>query len=303
MRTKLPLGILVAFVGYALLAGPVTGLSSLWLRWQTYTETAAALMLAGGALLIVGAIRGDRIRGLRPWLCLAALALPWFVLNLAGLTPVSARLYATPWGVAFLISLAAPLWLGFLSAVRAAPKDVPRLTVGVGIIGAGAALLVIPTDSYSISVVQIPMLLLQLAAGIGAVYAWWFAQKWLTRQPVLMCAGGYLALLGVVSLVLQRPDGAIMDWRGAGWQVLSQAALAAGTYVLWFYLLLRLRLPAFTLLPLAAWTALTVCGLPATLFASWRDDAAAVIALGAVVVGLRARVVDEQPTAPGLGGA
>ena len=38
-------------------------------------------------------------------------------------------------------------------------------------------------------------------------------------------------------------------------------------------------------------------------FQNWRADVALAIAVGAIVVALRARVVDEQPMALGLGGA
>jgi hypothetical protein len=60
-------------------------------------------------------------------------------------------------------------------------------------------------------------------------------------------------------------------------------------------------LGAFGMRALAAWLAAVIPGLAAFGFRDWRADAAVVIALGAVVVALRARVAEEQPVALGLG--
>jgi hypothetical protein len=52
---------------------------------------------------------------------------------------------------------------------------------------------------------------------------------------------------------------------------------------------------------LAAWVAAVVPELALIGFRQWRLDAALVIALGAIVVALRARGGEEQPVALGLG--
>lgn len=282
-----------------MLAGPVQALSSMWLRWQTPQQTAAAFALAGLALLLAGRIHGEVLPP-RAWLAVAALALPGFVVALAKGWVVG-RGYDTPWAVGFLITLAAPLWLGVLSAADAVAAETPRATVAAGIAGVGAALLVIPAGAYTPALTQLPILLLQIAAGVAVVYTWSLGQRMLAGQPSLLCAGSYLLLLAVLSLV-QHPSGAPgVGWREDAWLILLQAALWAATFGLWFFLLLRLKLPAFAMLPLAAWTANVVCGLPVTLFASWRVDLAAAVALAAVLAGLRAHPAEEQPATLGLG--
>jgi hypothetical protein len=94
-----------------------------------------------------------------------------------------------------------------------------------------------------------------------------------------------------------------MDWRAAALPLLVEVVVSAGVWCLWFWLLERMTLAAFSMGSLAMWTATTIPGLIVFGFMSWRVDVALAIAVGAIVVALRARAGDEQPMALGLGGA
>jgi hypothetical protein len=79
-----------------------------------------------------------------------------------------------------------------------------------------------------------------------------------------------------------------------------QAAVIAGSWCLWFWLLQRISLAAFGMRDLAMWTASIVPGFVLLGFLNWRVDLALAIAVSAIVVALRAPPREEQPTALGL---
>jgi hypothetical protein len=85
--------------------------------------------------------------------------------------------------------------------------------------------------------------------------------------------------------------------------LLVEAAVVACSCWLWFWLLQRMTLAAFSMRPLAAWTAAMIPGFVYAGFLEWRIDAALVIALVAIVVALRARATEEQSVALGLSGS
>ncbi len=205
-----------------------------------------------------------------------------------------------------LIAVAAPLWLGLLAALRMFAVEVPRAVAAAGIAGVGAVLLVLPTDVYAVAVGEIPMLVAKLLLGMAIVFSWWFVRQRLAGVDVLPAAGMFLLMSALVSAVsslfVERAVWQPMNWRDAAMPVLVQAGLVAASCWLWFYLLVRMRLTGFVMHPLAVWVAGIVWELMGVRFAAWRMDVAAVIAVGAIVVGVRARIADEQPTALGLRG-
>jgi len=103
--------------------------------------------------------------------------------------------------------------------------------------------------------------------------------------------------------VFERGAWQPIEWREMAIQLLVQAAVTACLWSLWFWLLERMPLAAFGMRALAVWAASIIPGFMLLGFMNWRVDVALAIAVAALVVALRARVADEQPTALGLGGA
>ena len=301
--------ITIAFAALALASGPVMMLLSPAfsgaVRWQVVAGDAVASLIGSGVLLLAARLRGELLWSGRRWAAMLVLIAPRLATS-AVEELLRPRLHDTGGGVEFLIALAASLWLGLLASAGLIRCEVPRAAMGGGIAGVGAALLLVPASSYALAANQIPMLVVHLLIGIGVVYTWWFARERLAGAPVLACAGAYLLINGAVSAVLslvgERSGWRTVEWREALIPVLLKAMVLAASFSLWMYLLTRMRLAAFSLHPLAAWAAGICVGLPMVFLASWRADAAAAIAIVALVIGLRARVEDEQPTALGLGG-
>jgi hypothetical protein len=242
----------------------------------------------------------------RHWLVLLVLLLPQW-LGVAMTAPAIrsfAWLHEAPWGVAFLLSLAAPLWLALLSALQIVSVPVPRAVVGATLAGIAAVCLVLPTEAYSLTPKQAPVLLLQLLLNILVVFTWTYAAPRLGEVGALASAGSYLLLsaLGSAgqSLLFERSAWPAAEWRGLAIPLLVQAILVACLWSLWFWLLERMTLSAFGMRALATWTASILPGFVLLGFLRWRVDVALAIAVAAIVIALRARVGEEQPTALGL---
>jgi hypothetical protein len=298
----------IGFVVLAILLGPVMSYTAssfaFAVEWQVLAGGAAASAFAGCVLAFAGALRGERPLDARQWMAAGVLMVPRVLEGMLGVGTARLGLHPTGWGVALLIAVAAPLWLGLLAAVEAVKIEVPRAVVAAGIAGIGAVLLVMPTDMYAISANQIPVLVVQLFVGMVTVFAWWFVRQRLVGAPVLPAAGLFLlmsaVMSGAASMMVERAAWQPVDWREAIVPVLMQAGLGAVTCWLWFYLLMRMRLTGFSMHPLAAWTAALVCELAMARFAVWKVDLAATIAVGAIAMGIRARIADEQMTVLGL---
>jgi hypothetical protein len=298
----------IGFVALAILLGPVAAYVAApfaaAVRWQGLVGGGVTSALAGCSLLMVGVVRRERMPHARQWLAVSVLLIPRGLDLLVGVERLRPWMYETRSGVMLLIAVAAPLWLGLLAAVGAVRMEVPRAAVAAGIAGVGAVLLVMPTDAYAISVDQIAMVVVRLLIGVITVFAWWFARQRLVSAVVMPVAGLFLLMSagvsGVASMLTERGAWQAVDWRAAAGPVLVQAGLVGVTCWLWFYLLMRMRLTAFCMHPLAVWTAAIVGELAVVRFALWMVDAAVAIALGAIAIGLRARVAEEQPTVLGL---
>jgi hypothetical protein len=300
--------VVIGFVALAILLGPVASYTvpafEAAFRWQALAGGAVNCLIAGCGLLMTGLLRGQRLPDVRQWLAVGALLVPRVLDKMLGAGAFRLRLHETGWGVALLIAVAAPLWLGLLAALRMIAAEVPHAVIAACIAGVGAVLLVIPTDAYAMAGNQIPMLVLRLLLGMATVFAWWFARRRLVGVAVVPAAGLFLLMSAAVSalssVLVERAGWQPVDWRDAVVPVLVQAGLAAASYWLSFTLLMRMQLTGFSMYPLAVWTATLVSELAAVRFAAWRIDVAAAITIGMIAVGLRARIADEQPTVLGL---
>ena len=302
--------VVVAFVALAILAGPIRSLDYRvfdfpWV-WPAPGGGVATAVLAGFVLLLISLLRRERMLRGKQWMALVAMLLPQ-CLNLV-LNPSSGRavpwLRDTPWGVAFLLSVAAPLWLGLLAALDVIPVEVPRLVVGAGIAGVGAVCLTIPTDVYRVAPNQAVALLVHLAVSVLVVFTWAYARPILAVAGTLSVAGSFLLLSSLrdagFGLLFRQGTWTPMNWRAAALPLLVEVTVSAGLWCLWFWLLGQMALAAFSMGLLAMWTASMIPGFLAFGFMSWRIDVALVVSMAAIVVALRARVAEEQPVALGL---
>jgi hypothetical protein len=299
-----------AFVALALLAGPVGGYVSgsmlVATNAQVFAGTALASLLSGTLLIGYAVSRKESMLRVGQWKFLLLLLVPQWCS-----VPISLAAGSVPWlhgigeGAVFLLSLAAPLWLGLVAATDLLQIEVPVGTVAAAIAGIGAVLLVIPVSSYALRWVQAPMLALQIVLGIATVVTWAIARRGLEGLPITGTAGGYLLLSGVgnacFAWLYERGSWQALDWRELVVPLLCDAALLAVVWCMWFWLLQRVTLGAFGMRSLAAWAASAVPSLVMVGLLEWRFDAAVTIAVVAIAVALRARVADEQPTALGLG--
>lgn len=299
------------FIALAIVAGPIKGyvfptfFSAM--HWQMLAGSALSSVCASIALLLVGAVRRQRMLRAKEWLALLMLLLPQlFALPLtAPYIRVFPWLHETGWGVVFLLSLAAPLWLGLLSAMQIVSVEVPRATIAAAIAGMGAVCLVIPTNAFRIALNQVPVLLAQLSLGILVVFTWAYTAPRLAEARTFILAGSYLLLSAASDLglwlVYERRSWHAVDWRAVALPLLADVALAACVWWLWFWLLQRMSLAAFGMRALAMWAATTLPGFLMFGFMSWRIDVALAIAVAGIVVALRASTAEEQPMALGLG--
>jgi len=304
--------VITAFVALAVLAGPVTGsiasASRSVLLWNSGAGFAIRSAMGGAALLLVAFVRRERMLRAREFLALLVLELPLWLAGL--LNPPAVRsipwLHETGWGVAFLIGLAAPLWLGLLGALEWVREETPRAVAGASIAGIGAVLLVIPIGAYAVSPGQLPVAVLHVLLGALTVFSWSYARPRLAATGTAAMAGSFLLLsaLGGAAAWLLTARGAWqpLDWREVALPLALTAAVNAACWWLWFCLLQRMTLAAFGMRALAAWTAAILPGFLLFGFLSWRADCALTIAVAALIVALRAPAPEEQPLALGLGG-
>jgi hypothetical protein len=302
----------LAFAVLAVLAGPGIGYASgailVATQLQVFAGLAMAELLAGGLLVGYAAASRQRRPAAMQWGAMLALLVPqWCAVALTSSAGLFSWLHGIGWGTVLLLGLAAPLWLGLVAAFDLVEVEVPRSVVAAAMVGMGGVCLVVPTNAYRVAWNQVPMLLLLSLTSIATVVSWAIARPRLRALSAEWAAGGYLLLscLGDAFFALL--------WERSSWSwqaiiarallvpLLCDAVTLAATWWLWFRLLERMTLAAFGMRQLAAWVAAVVPELALIGFRQWRLDAALVIALGAIVVALRARGGEEQPVALGLG--
>jgi hypothetical protein len=300
-----------AFAALAMLAGPVGGyLSETMLvatNAQVFAGTALGSLLGGTLLLGYAFLQKEPRLGAKQWTILLLLLAPqWCALPIGMLAGSVPWLHGIGDGAVFLLSLAAPLWLGLVAATDWLQIEVPVGTVAAAIAGMGAVLLVIPASTYALRWVQAPMVLIQIVLGIATVITWAIARRSLDGLPIAGTAGGYLLLSGLgnacFAWLYERGSWQPLDWRGLIVPLLCEASLLVVVWCLWFWLLQQITLGAFGMRALAAWAATAVPAFATAGLLQWRVDAAFGIAVVAIAIALRARLADEQPTALGLGG-
>lgn len=302
--------VLVAFAALAILAGPISSyaypLFFSAMHWQPLAGGALSSAFAGIVLLLLSITRRQPRLRARQWLALLVLLLPqWIALPLTAPYIRSIPwLHGTGWGVAFLLSLAAPLWLALLSALQLVSVEVPRVVIAAAIAGIGAVSLTLPLDAFLVAPNQAPMLLLQLSLSISVVFTWSYAAPRLASAGTLATAGSFLMITALGNagfwILFERGSVRQLDWREVALPMLVEAVVVACSWCLWFWLLQRMTLAAFSMRPLAIWTATMLPGFVLFGFLSWRIDIALAIAVVAIVVALRARSEEEQPIALGL---
>ena len=304
--------IYLAFISLAVFAGPLTGYVAGTLLPAigvgAFTGGALSSAVAGIVLIVLSVSYRQRILGARQWLALLLLLIPqWCSIALSPLITPLPWLHGMRWGVSLLLSLAAPLWLALLSALDLVRVEVPRSIVAAAIAGIGAVCLVVPVDAYSVTWNQVPMLVLQSLLGIAAVASWAFARERLQGAAPECAAGCYLLLSAVCNavfaLLFERGLWPSLEWRQMIAPLALQVVVVACSWVLWFWLLQRITLGAFGMRALGAWIVSVVPAFAVYGFREWRADVAVVVALGAVVVSLRAAPAEEQPVSLGLGGS
>jgi len=280
-------------------AAPVMHGSIIPLSQDRYTTHAPALLLAA-------MVRREMMLTRAQWFVVLLLLLPqWLAFELA-----SALIRAIPgiheirWGVTLMIQIAAPLWLGLLSALGLVEMEVPRGAIAAGIAGIGAMCLIVPLDAMIVAPNQLLVLLLRTLLGIAMVYAWCRAHARISGASIFAWAGSYLLLRAagslIFSLLRERPYWQPVAWREVMLPLLFPAAVAAGAFLLWFWLLERMPLGAFSMHPLAIWAASMLPGFMMFGFLRWRIDAALLLAGAAIVFGTRARAGEEQAMSLGL---
>ena len=308
-QARPPWVVYAAFAILAMLAGPIDGFLAdtvlVATSAQVFAGMALASLLGGAGLIGYASLRGESLPGLAQWGVLLLLLAPqWCSVVLGSLAGTVPWLHGIGEGTAFLLTLAAPLWLGLVAASDLIQIEVPVACIVSAIAGMGAVLLVIPANSYSLGWVQAPMLVLQILLGIATVVSWAIARLRLERRSIAGSAGCYLLLSGVgnacFALGYERGTWQPLDWHALIAPLLCDAALLAAMWCLWFWLLRRVTLAAFAMRALAAWAATAVPAFVSLGLLHWRVDLAVSIAVVAVAVALRARAADEQPTALGL---
>ena len=292
----------VAFAALALLLGPLASAAAdplaTAMRFQPLAGTAITSALAGSVLLIFALLCKQRPAPLLP---LLLLAFPHWLTLLLSAVPA---LHQPPWAVPLFFAVAAPLWLGLLAAAQIIALDPPRTAIAASIAGLAAVCLIVSTDAYTPAASQMLATALHLALAILTVGTWAFAARRLKGAKILPTAASFLLLnaagTSLLWFLLERVTWQPLSWSSATVPILAQAALLAASSPLWFVLLRRLPLAAFSMHPLAAWTASVLSGLVFFGLRNLRADTAFLLALAAVLAALHAPPADEQPVTLGL---
>ena len=298
----------LAFITLAFLAGPIDqSVSSGFLIGSPlarFHSLALASLLAAVLLVIVAAIRRERIPNRAEWTALLVLMLPQWCFVPFGPNSSSFSALHLGWGTALLLSLAAPLWLGLLGATNQIEVEVPRSTIAAAIIGIGAICLTLPLAATAVGWGQVPALLLNALLGVAIVASWTFARPRLSDSPLVSTTAAYLAVssLGYLAFaaIYERDAWGGLNFRISWATLLPYVAVLIISWCLWFWLLQRLSLGAFSMRMMATCAATLLLGLLSFGVGQWRMDAAFVISCIAVAVALRVTPAEEQPVSLGL---
>ena len=296
-----------AFAGWAVLllvqrsAGAAVG-------EQTFYNTALPEAIAGGMVLAIAGGRSSWVMPRRAWGPLLLLATMGLAEALLQRPFIHAFFHVTylRGGVQSLVFVAMPLWLALLAALRWVPDEVPRRVVAAALAGVGAFCLLMTADAFALRLREVPALLLTVLYVLGLAWSWSYARRALRRTSPLAAAGWGLLISavvqGIAGVLIPVSDVSAPDWAKI-WLQLAVTTIAVGAgAVLWFFLLQRLELAAFSMQPLAVFTATTLVSSIYLDFLNWRVDLALLLGLGAMATALRARLEDDEPLRLGVAG-
>ncbi len=268
--------------------------------------------IAGALLLAWGLGRGGRALRGRGWWALVMLG----VLGVAGTLlwrpyvdgVLHVHYVRAP--VQSMVLLVAPMWLALLGAARWLPEAVPRKTVGAAIAALAGYCLLLTADALSLRLEEVPALVLTVIWAMALVWVWSFARRTLAGCAVPVAAGcGLLVSAAVHALAATRMpvEGAQgFVWSGAwfaAWMPLAEAvSLTGAAAVLWFFLLQRMELAAFSMQQVVILTGGLLVQFVLFGFLSWRVDLAVALCVGAIWTALQARAEDEEPVRLGVVG-
>lgn len=300
--------IFAAFAVLAILAGPAKAYADSYFSsapLPTFAAVALSSMLAGCLMCAVAGSRRSRPLSGPQWRGLLLLLLPQSGVILLGLEGAqSTWMHAPGRGAELLVSFAAPLWLGLISALDIVKVEAPRAAVAGAIAGIGAGLLVLPVESYALGWNQALAFMLDCLLGIAMVISWTVARPRLRGVAIAQVAGDYLLMSAVgyaiLSFVFERAMWQALEWKPVALSLAVHGLLLFGSWWLWFWLFRRLTLAAFGMRALAAWVATLAPGFALFGLRDWRMDVAFLGAIASLVVALRARTGEEQPLSLGL---
>lgn len=298
----------LAFIALAFLAGPIDqSISSAFLVGSplpAFHSLTIASLLAAAVLGIFAAARRAGLPNQAESLALLVLIVPQWLFVLFGPNTTSFAALHLGWGTALLFSLAATLWLGLLSTTDLIDLEVPRAAVAAAIIGIGAICLSLPVDATGVTLRQVPAMLLNVLLGLMIVGSWIFARPRLIDCPIPSAAAVYLALsafgYAVFALIYERDSWRASDVHVSWITVLPEIAVLIVSWCLWFWLLQKLSLAAFSMRMLANCAAALLPGFLSFGVGQWRMDVSFVISCIAVAVALRATPAEEQLQSLGL---
>ena len=268
---------------------------------QRFAATCLSDGIASVILLGWTLARGHKLPGRRGWLALLLL----ISVSLAGLglwRPYVDEVFHLHYAKAVqqeLILIAGPLWLALLGALRWVPETTPRRTVGAVLAGVAAITLLLKENDLTLVAASVPVLVLTAIQAIAVVWTWSYAKRSLARvRADTAAACGLLlsaTLNGTISLVAERPQWQPVDWRSAAISLAYGIIVAVVAGVLWYWLLQRMELAAFTMQTLAVSLSGLLLQFVLFGFLSWRLDLALALGGGALVVALRALPEDDEP--------
>ena len=293
--------VVAAFASWALLQGWVESQSTGAVPAQPFVAEFLSDGVAGIVLLMWAFGRRQRAPGRRTWtalLLVIAIELSSIALR-RPLVEGALHLPAVRTSQQSLIFMAGPLWLALLGALQWVPEATPRRTVGAGLAGVAAMALLLQEREFSLTWAAIPVLLLTVVQAIAVVWTWSYAKRALLGVSTAMAAGcGLLIAAALKSIIRITTEGS--HWTASGIQAGSlgrRTGVEILSAVLWYWLLQRMELPAFSMQTQAYWLASIL--LQSALFGSlsWRLGIAVTLCMSALTIALRAKPDDDDPVA------
>ncbi len=302
-----PKAVYLAFLALVLLEGwPERGSSlAAAMQGQTFAAQAISSLLAASLLLCLSLLRRNGPPNRQQGMAIVLLvSVPMVTTLLVASSDLQrpAWFAPSPWGLRLLAALAAPLWLALLSALQMSKAVVPRVLSGATIAALAGACLLLPGPSITLrSAREISATVLTVLVAILTVWTWSYASQALVRLSPIVAAAAACFVAGLtstlLSLLLERPQWQHVNPREVLLPLCINVVLfTVPTTVLWYWLLRAMPLPAFSMQAIAAWFLPGLSGFFFFGFRAWRVDAAILLGVGGLIVGLRAGPYDDELT-------